>query len=307
MINTLFQSLDSDALRDAAMSTAAGQELVSRYVVGKSASAVPPAITDLVSKGMYGCVEYLSQEAKTHDQARAHAQEYLKVINELRDAGFSSEAEISLQLSWLGISLPNGREIALEHAREIARHALNCGINVTVAMGRVLDTQSTRWVGDHLQQDLPDVAVTLRASLLDVEDHAKKIAREGQRIKIIKGHHDLMSGITQKRRHDTDLSYVRVIAQLIEARAVPLIATHDERIVRIAESLLRKADRKFGEYEFQMVLGVRPWEQRRLADVGHVSRVFLPYGDAWFDYYLEQMTSSPAMACTFLRSLTRKR
>ena len=105
--------------------------------------------------------------------------------------------------------------------------------------------------------------------------------------------------------HCTDSS--RSLRTLMHSQAVPLVATHDPRLVAITEELIRRSGRRPGSYEFQMMYGIRPLEQRRLVDIGHPTRVYVPFGPGWYDYYVRRLAERPALAALFARSLVGKR
>jgi proline dehydrogenase len=83
----------------------------------------------------------------------------------------------------------------------------------------------------------------------------------------------------------------------------PMIATHDPRLIRIAAALATRFDRAPGSYEFQMLYGIRPDEQRRLAATGELVRVYVPYGVQWYGYLMRRLAERPANLTFFLRSL----
>jgi proline dehydrogenase len=93
---------------------------------------------------------------------------------------------------------------------------------------------------------------------------------------------------------------------LFDSQCYPMIASHDPRLVEIAGALATRADRAKGTYEHQMLYGVRPDEQRRLAKAGERMRVYIPYGAEWYGYMVRRMAEKPANMALFLKSLTSK-
>jgi proline dehydrogenase len=89
---------------------------------------------------------------------------------------------------------------------------------------------------------------------------------------------------------------VRCLNILMSGEGYPMVATHDPRLIAIAEDRARWFDRSAEEYEFQLLYGVRPEEQARLAAGGNVVRVYLPYGDQWYGYVMRRLAESPAAA-----------
>jgi proline dehydrogenase len=92
----------------------------------------------------------------------------------------------------------------------------------------------------------------------------------------------------------------------MEGAGYPMVATHDPRLVDIAGVLAVRNRRPAGSYEYQMLYGVRPEEQRRLAAAGEKVRVYVPYGDEWYGYMMRRLAERPANVTFFLRSLVSK-
>ena len=86
-----------------------------------------------------------------------------------------------------------------------------------------------------------------------------------------------------------------------------MIATHDPRLIEIASSLASRYGRLPGSYEFQMLYGIRPEEQRRLVKAGETVRVYIPYGTEWYGYLMRRLAERPQNLSFFLRSLISKK
>jgi proline dehydrogenase len=99
---------------------------------------------------------------------------------------------------------------------------------------------------------------------------------------------------------------VRALNVLMAGHGYPMLATHDPRLVAITEELARRHDRAKDSYEFQMLYGIRPHEQERLAALGHKMRVYVPYGDEWYGYLVRRMAERPANLAFFLRAVATK-
>jgi proline dehydrogenase len=103
---------------------------------------------------------------------------------------------------------------------------------------------------------------------------------------------------------DVDKAYVRCLKILMAGEGYPMIASHDPRLIDIAGALAVRHDRAKGTYEYQMLHGVRPDEQKRLAADGEKMRVYVPYGDDWWGYMVRRMAEKPANLALFLKSLS---
>jgi proline dehydrogenase len=109
------------------------------------------------------------------------------------------------------------------------------------------------------------------------------------------------------KKGDIDRSYVRCMKILLAGKGFPMLATHDPRLIEIAAALAARYDRAPGSFEYQMLHGVRPDEQKRLAARGETVRVYVPFGDQWYGYLMRRMAEKPANTAVFLRSLVTKK
>jgi proline dehydrogenase len=82
-----------------------------------------------------------------------------------------------------------------------------------------------------------------------------------------------------------------------------MLATHDPRLIAIAGSRAATAGRDQSSFEYQLLYGIRPDEQRRLAAAGAQVRVYVPYGSDWYGYLVRRLAERPANLAFFLRAL----
>ena len=95
----------------------------------------------------------------------------------------------------------------------------------------------------------------------------------------------------------------RLLRRLVESAAYPMIATHDPRLIAIAEDLVTRAGRAPDTYEFQFLYGVRPPDQARLLAAGHRVRLYVPYGQQWFPYFMRRLGERPANVWFVLKGM----
>jgi proline dehydrogenase len=108
-------------------------------------------------------------------------------------------------------------------------------------------------------------------------------------------------------RAEVDRSYARCLRLLMYGGGYPMVATHDPRLIAITHAQASLAGRNLASFEYQMLYGIRPAEQRRLADDGAQVRVYLPYGRDWYGYLVRRLAERPANLAFFLRSLASTR
>src|SRR5690606_15885485 len=112
--------------------------------------------------------------------------------------------------------------------------------------------------------------------------------------------------VAYRDRRRVDRAYVRCLRVLMAGRGYPMVATHDDRLIAIAEALAARYGRGRDGYEFQMLYGVRPGRQRELAAAGATTRVYVPYGTGWYGYFRRRLAERPANVAFFLRALASR-
>jgi proline dehydrogenase len=167
-------------------------------------------------------------------------------------------------------------------------------------------TDATLEALGELRRDFPQTGAVLQSYLRRTEGDCRDLAGPGSRVRLCKGAYDEPESVAYRDRREVDRSYVRCLKVLMAGQGYPMVATHDPRLVEIAGALAIRHDRAKGSYEFQMLYGVRPDEQRRLADQGERVRVYLPYGNEWYGYLVRRMAERPQNLALFLRSLVSK-
>src|SRR5690606_33984888 len=211
---------------------------------------------------------------------------------------------VSLKLSALGQALgADGEQIALDNARAICRAAAEVGTTVTLDMEDHTTTDSTLSILRELRRDWPWVGAVLQSYLYRTEQDCRDLAHEGSRVRLCKGTYREPESVAYQDKAEVDKAYVRCLKILLAGDGYPMIATHDPRLVEIAGVLAARYGREPGSYEYQMLLGIRPEEQRRLAARGERIRVYVPYGEEWYGYLMRRMAERPANLRFFLRSL----
>ncbi len=305
----LLQLARSGRMRDLIERAPVSRDVVRRFVAGDSTGDVVRAATELDLTGRMCTIDHLGEDTVDLGQAQATRDAYLSLLAELGAAGLTQggRAEVSLKLSALGQALPgDGAKIALEHAREICQAAADAGTTVTLDMEDHTTTDATMETLREVRQDFPSVGAVLQAYLRRTEADCRDLAHEGSRVRLCKGAYDEPESVAFQGKEDVDRAYVRCLKVLMAGQGYPMIASHDPRLVEIAGALAHKQDRAANTYEYQMLFGIRPEEQKRIADRGDQMRVYLPYGQEWYGYLMRRMAERPANTMFFLRSLVTK-
>jgi len=302
----MLQLAESDVVRRTIERAPVSRSVVARYVSGTAIEDAVRAASELRSTNRLVTIDHLGEDVTEVVQAERNRDIYVQLLRALSSHQLSQfgAAEVSVKLSAVGQSLPHdGEKIALEHARAICVAAQVAGTTVTLDMEDHTTTDSTLSILRELRADFPWVGAVIQSYLRRSEGDCRDLAGEGSRVRLCKGAYKEPESVAFTDTDDVDLAYVRCLKILMAGDGYPMVASHDPRLVEIARALASHHHRTPDTYEFQMLYGIRPTEQTRIADRGHQMRVYVPFGDQWYGYLMRRMAERPANTMFFVRSL----
>jgi proline dehydrogenase len=295
---------DNDAVKHLATTAPGVSGVVTRFAAGETTEDAVSATRALVEARHLVTLDHLGEDTFDAGRATATTQAYCELLGRLSDEGLAGSAEVSVKLSAVGQALEgDGPRMATDNARTICEAASAAGTTVTLDMEDHTTTDLTLETLRCLRVDFPRTGAVLQAYLRRTPGDCADLAHEGSRIRLCKGAYKEPESVAFVARDEVDRAYVRCLKVLLQGQGYPMIATHDDRLVRIAEALTVRYGRGVDEYEFQMLFGVRPGEQRRLVEAGHALRVYVPYGTEWYGYLVRRMAERPANLALGVRAI----
>ena len=302
MLRSVFlAAADSSRLGRLLSSASAGRNVAGRFVAGPDVGDALRVARALADDGLAITVDHLGGEVTTAEQARQTRDEYVGLLGRLKSAGLTPAAEVSVKLSALGQRIDE--KTAFEHALAVCAAAAEAGTSVTLDAEDHTTTDSTLEILAGLRKDHPSTGAVLQAHLRRTEGDCRELAGAGSRVRLCKGAYAEPESVAYQSALDIDKAFVRCLNILMSGDGYPMVATHDPRLIAIAEDRARWFDRAAEEYEFQMLFGMRAEEQGRLAAGGNVVRVYLPYGDQWYGYLMRRLAEHPATVARVGRAL----
>jgi len=306
----LLAASGSDRTRQLITSAPVTRGLVARYVAGETTADAVEVSRGLLGSGLLVTLDHLGEDTTEPEQAAAATAEYTGLLGQLAAAGLAEggRAEVSVKPTAVGLGLAeHGEKTATENIARICAAARDAGTTVTVDMEEHTRVDATLRIVTGLRADYPDLGCVLQAQLRRSAADCATLATAGSRVRLCKGAYDAPDSVAFPTRHEVDRSYARCLRVLMNGPGYPMLATHDRRLIQIAAAQAALAARPPESFEFQMLYGVRPAEQRRLASTGAQVRVYLPYGSDWYRYLVRRLAERPANVSFFLRSLASAR
>jgi proline dehydrogenase len=180
------------------------------------------------------------------------------------------------------------------------------GTTVTLDMEDHRTVDATLGTLAELRKEHPGTGAVLQAMLFRTEADAKDLAVTGSRVRLVKGAYNEPASVAHQNKKDVDAAYARCLEILMTGPGYPMVGSHDPAMVQRAHELAAQHSRAADSWEVQMLYGIRPDEQRRLAAAGTRVRAYVPYGVDWYAYFMRRLAERPANVGFFLRSLATR-
>jgi proline dehydrogenase len=281
----------------------ASRRVVDRFVAGEALDDALAVVRTLTAEGIEVTLDHLGEDITERSAAEHSRDAYLALLGALGPLGLGGTVEVSVKLSAFGQALPDGHDLALDLVRPVVEAATAMGTTVTLDMEDHRTVDSTLAILDELRKEHPATGAVLQAMLFRTEDDAKALAVPGSRVRLVKGAYNEPAAVAHQKKKDVDAAYLRCLDILMTGPGYPMIGSHDPLIIERAHELAAQNSRAADSWEVQMLYGIRPTEQHRLADAGTRVRAYVPYGVDWYAYFMRRLAERPANVRFFLRSL----
>jgi len=300
----------SDRIRRVVITAPYARDMVTRFVAGEGQDDALRVTGQLLGRGLLVSLDHLGEHTTDPGQAAAVADEYITRLGRLAAAGHArgGAAEVSVKPTAVGLGLAeHGEKTATENIARICAAAAAAGTTVTLDMEEHAMVADVLRMHRELRQDFAGLGCVIQSYLRRSEADCAALAAAGARVRLCKGAYDAPEQVAFTDRRDVDRSFVRCLRSLLAVPGYPMVATHDPRLIEIAGTQAILAGRSVDSFEYQMLYGIRPAEQRRLAASGARMRVYVPYGSDWYGYLTRRLAERPANLAFFLRSLASRR
>ncbi len=299
-----------ERLRHAVQRMPVTRTVVRRFVAGETIDSALDSVALLRDSGRYVSVDHLGEDVSDADDADRATWVYLDLIDQLSRLGGGAGVrplEVSLKLSALGRSLDrDGAKIARDNTVAICQAAQRARVWVTVDAEGHTTTDSTLSIVRDLRRDFPWLGVVLQAYLRRTPGDCEEFAATGARVRLCKGAYDEPASVAHREPAAVTDAYLSCLQTLMSGSGYPMVASHDPAVLDAVPALARESGRGPGDFEYQMLYGIRDDEQRRLADGGNQVRVYVPFGDQWYGYFMRRLAERPANLTFFLRALSER-
>ncbi|MGE0592481.1 MAG: proline dehydrogenase family protein [Vicinamibacterales bacterium] len=279
---------------------ASGGGFARRFVAGQTIEETIEAVRALKRRGLHLTLDYLGESVGSIDAARAAADQYVRLIAVIVEAGI--ERNLSLKLTQLGLELD--RDACEANLRVILDAAAPHGFFVRVDMESSAFTEATIDVFERLwASGYRTIGLALQAYLRRTEADVRRMNALGVQVRLVKGAYMEPAELAFERKADVDASYERLMDLLLDKGTRPAIATHDEVLIERACARARAHGIPPDRFEFEMLYGIRRDLQASLTARGYRVRVYVPFGTQWYPYFMRRLGERPANLAFVVKSL----
>jgi proline dehydrogenase len=298
---TLLKLSESPRFAKWVTSNGTTRRMARRFVAGETLDEAIEAARACNNAGMLVSLDYLGENCSTTSDAQRSRDSYLEVYE--RIAQEKLHANVSCKLTQLGLDL--NIEFCQGLVRSIAERAAAYDNFLRIDMEGSMYTQRTIDVVKRVRSNTPTVGTVIQSYLYRSETDIQDLLAYGCRIRLCKGAYKESQDVAYPNKKDVDFNYIRLMKILLPSGFYHGIATHDARM--IAETIRWAATKQISkdDFEFQMLYGVRTDLQRRLVQDGYRVRVYIPYGNDWFPYFMRRLAERPANLGFLLRNFFR--
>jgi proline dehydrogenase len=274
-----------------------------RFVAGETLDEAIGAVRNLNGSGMDVTLDHLGEAVESEQQARAATDDYIKILDRLSSEN-GVKATISIKPTQIGLAID--RELCLENMRRLAEAAQRHENFVRMDMEASEYVDATLDVFYALFQEFKNIGAVIQSYLRRSEDDVRKLASLGAPVRLCKGAYKEPAELAFQKKREIDDAYVRLLEILMDSNAPVGIATHDDRMLDAGKRLIGEHSDRKAPAEFQMLYGVRRDMHTKLVEQGFGMRIYVPYGNEWYPYFMRRMAERPANLLFVLRAMGGK-
>jgi proline dehydrogenase len=272
-----------------------------RFIAGENIDDAITAILELNRAGMTATFDHLGESTTSRAEAESDVREYLRVLDRIENTGVDSN--ISVKLTQLGLDID--KDYCLQNARRIVEAANRYGNFVRIDMEDSSKTDATLEIFKRLYSEYGNVGVVLQSYLYRAERDLDEALAMGARIRLCKGAYKEPEEVAFPEKSAVDANYVKLMKKLLKSGVYHGIATHDEKMIAATREFAASEGVSKDAFEFQMLYGIRRDLQLKLAQDGYRMRIYVPYGEHWYPYFMRRLAERPANVWFVLKNLMK--
>ncbi len=277
------------------------RRLTSRFIAGMTLADAMAVCTRLRDEFILSTLDRLGESVTSVEEAEAARDGYLESLRQIAARGLPTT--VSIKLTQFGLRISEDR--CRQNVMLLARAASEAGNRIEIDMESSDLVDATLGIVTAVHETYGNVRAVVQAYLHRTERDVDMLNGQGIPVRLCKGAYKEPGDIAFPKKSEVDASYVRLMKRLFDRGADPALATHDEAIIEEAKDYARQRGIDSSKFEFQMLYGIRRDLERRFVQQGYRLRLYVPYGDAWYPYFMRRLAERPANVLFLMRNFVR--
>ena len=274
--------------------------VASPYIAGITENEMLDNVKKLNAQGFKVAIDILGEHVQTESEAKEITDRYVSIYDEISKRELS--ANISIKLTHIGQDL--GYDVVKKNLYDLVRAAKKNNNFLRLDMENVPYTSETIQLYKDMFLEYQKIGIVIQAYLHRSLSDIKDLSSESFNVRICKGIYVEDPKLVLNDYQEIRDNYIRLVKEAIKKGSYVGIATHDEYLIDTLCLWLKKNDIAKNKFEFQVLHGVPIRKKlKKLMDDGNTVRVYLPYGDNWYDYSVRRLKENPKMAGYIIKNL----
>jgi proline dehydrogenase len=271
-----------------------------RFVAGETIREAIAKVRDLNNKGLVCTLDHLGEFVFSREEATECADYCIKTLDAIHESGV--DCNLSLKLTQIGLDIDIN--LCRDNMRRILDTAKKYGNFVRIDMEDYGHCQQTLDLLHELRCDYDNVGTVIQAYLYRTEKDMDDL--KGVPLRLVKGAYKESPEVAYPDKKDVDENYKKIIKKHLLNGSYTAIASHDDQIIEYTKQIVKEYNIPRDQFEFQMLYGIRTQSQIELAQQGYKMRVYVPYGNDWYGYFMRRLAERPANVAFVLKGMFSK-
>jgi proline dehydrogenase len=274
-----------------------------RFVAGETIQVAIQTVRELNQSGIAATLDHLGEFVFSEEEAVQSADYCIETLDAIAKAGVKSN--LSLKMTQLGLDI--SRELCMRNMRRILDRAACYNNFVRIDMEDFAHNEISIEIFKELQGEYGStLGLVIQAYLYKSENDIADLNQFKPNLRLVKGAYKEPAEVAFPNKEDVDKNFIQIIEKHLLYGNYAAIATHDMKIIEHVKQFVRTHHIPNTQFEFQMLFGIRTEAQEQLAKEGYTMRVYVPFGNDWYGYFMRRLAERPANVGFVLKSMFKK-
>jgi proline dehydrogenase len=273
-----------------------------RFVAGATLESALVTIKELNQQGMMVTVDHLGEFVYNAEEANMMADHCIDALEAM--AREKLDSNLSLKMTSMGLDI--SKDLCLKNMRRILEEARKHHNFVRIDMEDYAHLDITLDVYYELRKEYDNVGLVIQAYLYRSEEEIKKLSEWHTNLRLVKGAYKESPKVAFPQKKDVDENFKKIIELQLKNGNYAGVATHDEAMIEHTKRFAQENEIPLNQFEFQMLYGIRTELQKQLVDEGYRVRIYVPYGNDWYGYFMRRLAERPANVAFVLKGIFKK-